>query len=181
VRDPDWIDRLYDGDVDDEQAKQARDRLTAEPRAAARFERLQLIGSLVREVEAERELPADFTERVMERLEPGRSQRPLRISRLYPALAAAAGSLALAAAVVLWVSGQSARGPSSSAGRVLSVPSYLPSSGSAEEALAHDAPGEPPTVTVASVDFGATQGAIFLVSAGVTDTMVVWTLDEPER
>jgi negative regulator of sigma E activity len=177
VKDPELIDRLYDADLDEAQAKRARERLAVDPRAAAHFERLQLIGSLVREVEAERELPPDFTDRVMARIEPAGPSR--RASKLYPLVAAAAGSaLALAAAVALWVRAPAPPGVPSSLATALGVPALSAPALPDGDALSLEVSAEPPSVSIESVDFGATQGAIFLVSAGVTDTMVVWTLDE---
>jgi anti-sigma factor RsiW len=177
VNDSDLIDRLYDDDLDEEQAQHARQLLSADPRAAARLERVALIGSLIREIEDERRLPSDFTDRVMERVAPERDVR--RVSKLYPAFAAGASALALAAAAVLWIGGQGAPAIPSSVATALGVPSTAAPSQAGAEPLAADGLTEPPAVSIESVDFGATQGAIFLVSAGVTDTMVVWTLDEP--
>ena len=175
MSDYDLIDRLYDRDLDQEQARRAEEQLASDPRAAARLERTKLIGSLVRELEAERQLPSDFTDRVMAAVE--RPSRPL--SRLYPLVAAAAGSaLALAAAVVLWIGSRATPPVPSSLASATGVPSLVPPN-EPGDALASDVSAEPPSVSIESVDFGATQGAIFLVSAGLTDTMVVWTLDEP--
>lgn len=177
MSDSDLIDRLYDGDLDAELERKAKARLAADPVAAARFERLALLGSLVREVEAERQVPAGLAESVMARLdEPAPSPR---VFKRYPAVAAAAGSaLALAAAFVLWLGSQPRPAVPTSTGSVSGAPAHL--APTAHDAAFADAPAEPLTVSIESVDFGATQGAIFLVSAGVTDTMVVWTLDEPD-
>jgi hypothetical protein len=136
VSDSDLIDRLYDNDVDEEQAKQARKLLAADPRAKARFDQLTLIGSLVREVEGERHLPPDFTDRVMQRVGPERGTR--RVSKLYPAFAAAGSALALAAAAVLWIGGEGAPAIPSSVATALGVPSTVAPSQLDGEPLAQD-------------------------------------------
>jgi hypothetical protein len=176
----DLIYRLYDKDVDDEQARHVRALLAKDPRSAARFARLGLLGELVREVEAGRDLPADFTDRVMDRVAASGVVPRARAGRRVFAGAMAGSALALAAAALLWVSNQAPSDAPSLAPRkseVMASASPNPSVEPAEPVLL--AAVDAPPVAIESVDFGATQGAIFLVSAGATDTMVVWTMDEP--
>jgi hypothetical protein len=105
------------------------------------------------------------------------SQRPRRFA--IPGVAVAS-ALAVAAAIALWVSSEPPRGAPLVAQKSNAVVSARPLSSLAlTESVAAEMVAEAPPVSIESVDFGATQGAIFLVSAGVTDTMVVWTLDEP--
>lgn len=177
------LQRYHDGELEPEQCERVRALVARDPSARARLERLALVGSLVRELarDSEHALPADFTDRIMARIghspQPQASAAPvtpLRRSRL-TAVGAAAAALAFAAAAALWLRAApphplALHSPSTIGGPVASPP--------AEAALASAAFDAPP-VAIESVDFGATRGAIFLVSAGVTDTMVVWTLDEP--
>jgi hypothetical protein len=176
----DLIDRLHDGAVDDEQARDAQALLAKEPRAAARLERLRLLGELVREVEAARNLPADFTDRVMDRVAASGVVPRVRPRARVFAGAMAGSGLALAAAVLLWLSNQAPREAPSLAprGPEVTASAWPEPSVESADAVALAAVDAPP-VSIESVDFGTTQGAIFLVSAGATDTMVVWTMDEP--
>lgn len=177
------IDRFYDGDLDEQQSREVGALVAADPRLKARYERVALVGSLVRELEHDRQLPADFTDRVMKGVLA--VQKPRR-SRLLPAVAlAAAGGLALAASIGMVLRGSGA-GPLGSvdmsgvrAGK-LETTEHLAQRGPLAPFDAAEQLREAPSVSIESVDFGPTQGAIFLVSAGVTDTMVVWTMDESQ-
>ncbi len=168
------VERYYDGEADDAQAERARELIASDPKSREQFERLGLIGALLREAEGGRRLPATFTDRLMERVAletpPAKGKRAARFA------AATASALALAALVSLWLRVPPPAADSSRAASAqVSTPGSAPSLAEARDT---DAASEPP-VAIESVDFGATQGAIFLVSAGVTDTMVVWTLDDP--
>lgn len=169
------VERYYDGEAGEAEAERVRELLASDAKSREQFERLGLIGSLVREAEGGRRLPADFTDRLMDRI--AREAPPLRRKRAAAFAAATASALALAALVTLWVRVRppSAADSSSAAVTHISAPSSAPSLAEASRAE----PDVEPPVAIESVDFGSTQGAIFLVSAGVTDTMVVWTLDEP--
>jgi hypothetical protein len=180
VKADELVDRFYDGDTNEEQTRAAQALIAAEPRSRARLERLALLGSLVREVESERKLPSDFTDRVMAGV---LAERPLkaRKARRLPAPAlAVASALALAAAIGLWLRESGTPAVPSAALTANTVAQGSPSA-AVRDAFEADLLAEAPSVSIESVDFGATQGAIFLVSAGVTDTMVVWTLDEPAQ
>jgi hypothetical protein len=162
--------------VDEEQAREA----LSDPRARARLERLALMGSLLREVESDRELPADFTDRVMAKVQAFEAPRRAPRRRAFPALGlAAASALALAAAVGLWLRDTTPASQPVALGEASEASASAQPNDLAAEAMEADALREAPAVSIESVDFGPTRGAIFLVSAGVTDTMVVWTLDEP--
>jgi hypothetical protein len=176
VKGDELVDRFYDGDTDEEQTRAAQALIAAEPRARARLERLALLGALVREVESERKLPSDFTDRVMSGVLAERSPKAQKPRRLPAPALALASALALAAAIGLWLRGPGTPVPSATTGTTLAQSSP---SAAVRDAFEADLLAEAPSVSIESVDFGATQGAIFLVSAGVTDTMVVWTLDEP--
>jgi anti-sigma factor RsiW len=178
VKADELVDRFYDGDTDEEQTRAAQALIAADPRSRARLERLSLLGSLVREVESERKLPADFTDRVMDGVLAQRSSKTRRSRRLPATALAAASALALAAAIGLWLRETGTPAAPSAALTGTTAAEGSPSA-AVREAFEAEHLAEAPSVSIESVDFGATQGAIFLVSAGVTDTMVVWTLDEP--
>ncbi|HLV66789.1 MAG TPA: hypothetical protein VKY73_13300 [Polyangiaceae bacterium] len=147
------IDLLHDGELDPETAREVEARLSAFPADRARLERLELIGGLLRELDLAAGMPSDLTDRIVHATEARRSVR----ARYW---VAAAGLLAAAAAVFVAVS----REP-------------IPEGPDEGALLAANTLAEAPPVSIESVDFGGTAGAIFMVSAGVTDTMVVWTLD----
>lgn len=168
------VERYYDGEAGEAEAERVRELLASDAKSREQFERLGLIGSLVREAEGGRRPKADFTDRLMERL--AAEAPPVRRKRAAAFAAATASTLALAALVTLWMRVKPPSAVDSSSVAQISAPSSAPSPG---EVSATEPGVEPPPVAIESVDFGSTQGAIFLVSAGVTDTMVVWTLDEP--
>jgi negative regulator of sigma E activity len=174
VKPEELVERYYDGEAGEAEAERVRELLASDAKSREQFERLGLIGSLVREAEGGRRLPANFTDRLMERI--AAEAPPRRRKRAAVFAAATASALALAALVTLWVRVKPPSGADSSSAPVaeISAPSSAPSFG---EVAVTEPVGLP--VAIESVDFGSTQGAIFLVSAGVTDTMVVWTLDEP--
>lgn len=173
------VERYYDGEADEAEGERVRELLASDAKSRERFERLGLLGSLVREAESGRRLPADFTERLMDRIAAERP--PPKRRRAASFAAASASALALAAVAVLWLRTGPPSGVGSSSAPVsqLSAPVSAPSLAEAPFAEPAAEPAGAPPVAIESVDFGSTQGAIFLVSAGVTDTMVVWTLDEP--
>jgi anti-sigma factor RsiW len=175
VKPEELVERYYDGEADEAEAERVRELLGSDDKSRERFERLGLIGSLVREAEAGRHLPANFTDRVMERV--AAEARPVRRKPATAFVAATASALALAALVSLWVRvpASPVTDPRGGPAAQLTAPVATPSLAEGPRA---ESAGEPP-VAIESVDFGSTQGAIFLVSSGVTDTMVVWTLDEP--
>ena len=173
------VDRFYDGDTDEEQTRAAQALIAAEPRSRARLERLALLGSLVREVESERKIPSDLTDRVMRGVLAERSPNARKSRRLPAAALAVASALALAAGIGLWLREPGTAVPSAALTGT-TVTRGSPSA-AVRDAFEAELLAEAPSVSIESVDFGATQGAIFLVSAGVTDTMVVWTLDEPAQ
>jgi len=168
------VERYYDGEADEAEAERVRALLASDPASRERFERLGLIGSLLREAESARKAPADLADRVMARI--AAESPKVRPKRAAAFATAAASVLALAAAVALFVRTQPTPREGSSA--PLSQVS-APGAVSSLAEVSNVEPGIEPPVAIESVDFGPTQGAIFLVSAGVTDTMVVWTLDEP--
>jgi hypothetical protein len=174
VKPEELVERYYDGEAGEAEAERVRELLASDAKSREQFERLGLIGSLVREAEGGRRLPANFTDRLMERI--AAEAPPRRRKRAAAFAAATASALALAALVTLWVRVKPPSGADSRSAPIaeISAPSSAPSFG---EVAATEPVGLP--VAIESVDFGSTQGAIFLVSAGVTDTMVVWTLDEP--
>jgi len=188
--------RIVDGEVDPGDAGEA-DALLREPVARAHVDELRQIGELVRAVEASRAPFPDIADDVLVRLSAERAalrsvtpspagrapsevrKLPLRGGRRLVAgvagVAGVAAAVALAAAVTFVV--QRERAPASSPTPVAQAPVRdVPEPGPvAVAASAGDAP-----VTLESVDFGAVQGAIFLVSGGPTETLVVWTFDEPD-
>ncbi|HET9955137.1 MAG TPA: hypothetical protein VFQ61_11570 [Polyangiaceae bacterium] len=103
---------------------------------------------------------------------------PRHSRRIRPALALAgvSSALALAAAVALWLTR-----PAPSAFQAVAAQVSSPTSDIAAPAPAISVPDpEPPeqSVAVERVDFGSSQGAIFLVPNADERTLVVWTLDE---
>ena len=174
------VDRFYDGDTDEDQTRAAQALIAAEPRSRARLERLALLGSLVREVESERRLPADLVDRVMDGVLAERLPKPRKARRLPATAVAVASALALAAGVGLWLRESATPAVPLAALTGTAIANGSPSA-AVRDAFEAELVAEAPSVSIESVDFGATQGAIFLVSAGVTDTMVVWTLDDPAQ
>jgi len=149
------VDQLYDGELDPEAAREVQARLFVNAADRARFERLELIGGLLRELDLAAGMPSDLTDRIVRATAVRPRRRFTRARRWMPV----AGLLAAAAAVFFVMSGERL------------------GDGDAGALLAANGVAEVPPVSIESVDFGGTSGAIFMVSAGVTETMVVWTLD----
>lgn len=169
------VERYYDGEADEAEAERARELIAADGASRAHFERLALLGSLVREAESGRRPPADFTDRVMAKV--AAEAPPARRKRAAALATTAASALALAAVAILWLRVPPPPGAGTELAPRTELPVPVGAPSLAEASLAE--PVIEPPVAIESVDFGPTQGAIFLVSAGVTDTMVVWTLDDP--
>ena len=168
---------LHDAELDDASKKDLEAALTADSRSRAELRRMALIGDLVREVEASRTAPTDLADQILARTigaAPRRRAKHRRPAwqRLAPL---GAGALALAAAFALFVT--SSRQTEPQASRVVEARRIEPPAPSIAVAVA---PVEPAGagVSIQSVDFGSTQGAIFLISAGESETMVVWTLED---
>lgn len=165
---------LHDGELD-ASAEAALEAELAQPRNRAELRRLALIGELVREAEAARAVPPDLADEILARTIGTAPRRPARDRK--PAwqrfAAAGAGVLALAAMLALVVTRRAEpQAPAAVEARRMEMP--------APSVAVAVAPSEPEGsgVSIQSVDFGSTQGAIFLVSGAESETMVVWTLED---
>ncbi|MFZ5892205.1 MAG: anti-sigma factor family protein [Myxococcota bacterium] len=165
---------LYDGELSEREAEEARALIAADPSAAALFEQLAVVGENVREAALRAPLSSDLVDAVMARVELDAPVvlEPVRpVTRLRPkrALAFVSGALALAAGLALLVS--RGVGPQSLAKRAeVAAP-----------VAAMSAPEpEPPeqSVAIERVDFGGSQGAVFVVPGPDDRTLVIWTLDD---
>lgn len=158
--------RYHDGELDLAARERVEQLLGRDAVARAQVERWVLLGDLLREADRARPAPPDVASSVLLRVR-GRRARWVRLSSY--------GGLAAAALLALWV-GTTRPGP------VTSLPSQRAPSPSLAPSRAPLPPAETalvPAVAIESVDFGSTQGAIFVVSApNDAETVVVWTLDD---
>jgi anti-sigma factor RsiW len=158
--------RYHDGELDLAARRRVEELVSRDAVAQAQIERWVLIGDLIREADRARPAPPDLAPAILQRIR-GRRARWVRLSSY--------GGLAAAALLALWV-GTTRPGPATS----------LPSKRAPLASLVPSrAPAPPldgpvvPAVAIESVDFGSTQGAIFVVSApNDAETVVVWTLDD---
>lgn len=168
---------LHDGELDASAEVAARQWVGQSPRARAELEQLRLISELVRENHQLADLDSGFTDAIVSRALAAETQVPLQAaagrrspwSRAAPAL----GLFAIAAGIALYLS--SSRKMESE----LRPHAALQSTGMLETTVVPSvAEHTPAGVSIQSVDFGSTNGVIFMVSAGEGDTMVVWTLED---
>lgn len=167
---------LHDGELEPAEVEALQAELEQEPRARAELARHRMIGELVRAAYQPRDPGPELTESILARTfgEPKRARTSIR-RRLAVAVPLAAG-LALAALVALVV--RPPRQAPPEAARIALAPAPRPSVAPlADPALTELGPSG---VSIQSVDFGATQGAIFMVSGGESETMVVWTLEDAD-
>jgi negative regulator of sigma E activity len=171
---------LYcDGELGAAEAAEVRALLASDPSARALAEQLALVGDTIRQqFDA---LPAvDLADAVLARIdaEPQAVQPVVQggaVHRFRPrrALALVSGALALAASVAFLVARWGAQ-PSP-----IAVASSVQDVAAPVGAISAPEP-EPPeqSVAIERVDFGVSQGAIFLVPGQEDRTVVVWTLDD---
>jgi hypothetical protein len=185
---------FHDGELDPELRAAVRAELERDPSAQGELASLALVGELVREVHARRAKDVDLTDSILARVhaetprvhaetprvEPPRVRsRPARLevpaTRRWERFAPAGAALALAAMIALFVTSYRATLPEPPRGTAAPAGSPRPIVASIE-----NLPSEAREigVSIQSVDFGSTQGAIFMVPGGESDTMVVWTLEE---
>jgi hypothetical protein len=172
---------FHDGELEPELSAAVRAELERDPSAQGELASLALVGELVREVHARRAKDVDLTDSILARVraEPPRVPRPARIdvpaTRRWERVAPAGAVLALAAMVALFVTSYRATLPEPPPVTAAPTGSPHPVVASVE-----NLPSEAREigVSIQSVDFGSTQGAIFMVPGGESDTMVVWTLEE---
>jgi anti-sigma factor RsiW len=168
---------FHDGELEPELRAAVRAELERDPSAQGELASLALVGKLVREVHARRAKDVDLTDSILARVraEPPRARVEAPVSRRWERFAPAGAVLALAAMVALFVTSYRATLPEPP--RVAAAPTSSPRP---VVASIENLPSEAREigVSIQSVDFGSTQGAIFMVSGGESDTMVVWTLEE---
>lgn len=170
---------LYDGELDESEAAEARALLAHDAEAQALLARLTLVSSVVNEIADARPTPADITSEVMARvlsdplpIRPDASVVSLASQRVRThsrrALATVTAALAVAAGLALLLS----RHESGSTARTEVVVAAPAGAISAPEP-------DPPEQSVAleRIDFGEDPGAIFLVPGVEERTLVVWTMD----
>ena len=174
---------LHDGELDAEQAEAVRALIEDDASAAALFEQLDLVGSTVRQSVLAAPSLVDLTDEIMARIE--REPVVLDVKRPAPprrgpgrALGIVSGALALAAGLSLLVT------------RAMHAESPARSADGAAPVAAMSAPPEPPepeppepeppeqSVAIERVDFGGSQGAVFMVPGSDDRTLVIWTLDD---
>jgi negative regulator of sigma E activity len=176
--------RYLDGDTDAVETAEVEAWLASSPEARTLHGDLGQVGDAVRAVAGDQGIRADgIADRVMARLEAEPARRGRRWLALAPALGLAA---AAAAAVVLYLRPPTPLEPAG-AGSALAVvgPSaLLPPAAVAPVVATAVAEAEPePGASIESVDFGASQGTIFMVSSGPEasgpETPVIWLMDDP--
>ena len=165
---------LHDGELDAEQYEAVRALIEDDASAAALFEQLDLVGSTVRQSVLAAPSLVDLTDEIMARIE--REPVVLDVKRPAPprrgpgrALGIVSGALALAAGLSLLVT------------RAMHAESPARSADVAAPVAAMSAPEpEPPqqSVAIERVDFGGSQGAVFMVPGSDDRTLVIWTLDD---
>lgn len=132
------------------------------------------VGDLVRELYARKLKGVDLTDAILARTTQAKPSRSARRSKLF------SGGLALAASLMMLAGAFAMRGHLSVAPvTARPVIPNAPVHGTSAGKVRAPENTTPETHTTA-VDFGGTQGAIFLVSNGEHDTMVVWTFEEPK-
>lgn len=165
---------LHDGELSEREADEVRALLENDASANALFEQLDVVGSVLRESASKSSASFDVSDAIMARIEQEpvvldakravvKARRPART------LGLVAGALALAAAVALVFT--RGAGPESLARK----------GGVAAPIAAMSAPEpDPPeqSVAVERVDFGGSQGAVFMVPGSDDRTLVIWTLDD---
>jgi anti-sigma factor RsiW len=171
----------YDGELDPERTREVERLLARDPEARRLLEQLQRVGSLLRAADAARAPKVDLTPRILERVfgsEMGERRAALSPSRkkehLVPRLAWGAAALAAAAAVGVMLG----RSPSEHVPGVASRAHSTQTTAAVARSESIDSDAQEGTVSVETVDFGASQGAIFLVPGAEKSMLVVWTLDD---
>ena len=188
---------LWDGELPEEEAEVLELRVARDAGARAALDDFELIGELVRETAqkqascAAADLSGDVMVRLAAEATPPRARRRQSSARWRRVVPSFGGALALAAALLLVVHGS--RHASPAPHRVASTPREV----QASPAPAADLPSVPalasddagpvgddnaaPGVSIETVDFGAHDGTIFMVSAGEGATPVVWLSDQPAQ
>lgn len=174
----------FDGELDAAETERVRELLRTDPKARAALARYELVSGLTRESGLGAVDPGDVFSAVMGRVAADQktkkqgarlSGKPstTRAARRRPAraLVSVACGLALAASFALLVS--HARSPKPPAALASATEVAAPAG-----AISAREP-EPPVQSVAieRIDFGSSQGAIFLVPGPEDRTVVVWTDD----
>lgn len=171
---------FHDGELDGAELAEAEALIERDPSARSELARLDVVGELVRGAHGRRALSVDLADAVIQRVlveVPARGvvhrARP-RWQRYAPV-----GVVLAAAAIagLFLASPRETPGPSAARAPSALAPSHV----AAVAPQPREEPAKEPAeagVSIQTVDFGSTQGAIFLVSAGETETMVVWTLED---
>jgi len=167
---------LHDGELDEREAEEVRALLAQDPGARALFEQLGWVSSAVRESATRAPASDDLVDGVMARIaleqEPARLVPAAPVARLHRPgrpLAVVSAALALAAGLALLVT----RGP-----RPQSLASQVDVAAPAGAISAPEPDPPEQSVAIERVDFGGSQGAIFLVPGSDDRTLVIWTLDD---
>ena len=167
---------LHDGELDEREAEEVQALLAQDPGARALFQQLDWVSSAVRESVARVPASDDLVDAVMARI--ALEQPPAHLPAVAPVarlvrparpLAVVSAALALAAGLALLVT----RGP-----RPQSVASHVDVAAPAGAISAPEPDPPEQSVAIERVDFGGSQGAIFLVPGSDDRTLVIWTLDD---
>ncbi len=178
--------RYYDGELEGDELAEFERRLAREPELSELVGGLEQLGDVLRAHAGARAETFDVADLVLAKLDappasqeaPPASERGQVIRGSFPAVAAA---LAVAASLVVWLTGggpeQNAEPPrvAETAPLVVPPPAPLPEPAAEPQIQPEELA---PAVAIESVDFGPRNGAIFMVSAGAETTPVVWLADE---
>jgi anti-sigma factor RsiW len=162
----------YDGELDPTRAREVERLLATDPEARRLLAQLEGMGSLLREADAARPATPNLTSLIM-----GRVFAPPAPLATAPtrALPWAFGGVALAAALAL-VLGRFSVSEEQIASSSRTSGSEPTASGRGVPDVEMDVSEE--SVALESVDFGSSQGAIFLIPTATSPMLVVWTLDD---
>jgi hypothetical protein len=188
--------RYHDGAVSEEEAVAVEEALEHEPALLEELAAYSELGSFVRAWgEARSEQEIDIADSVMEQIEAIEAPLP-RVATVHSIWPRVATWLSLGAAIaagsVLVVRSWSAP-PVSHAGRptaaeqaalvapsAAAAPTAAPSATPEDVTAALEDEPKEPSATIESVDFGKTNGTVFVVSTDSADTPVVWMPDDDQ-
>ncbi len=187
--------QLHDDELSEQAASELLERVGEDERARAVLEGLSQIGDVVRALALDRVASTDLTEGILARIDAsGNAASPLVVleggappvsptpASKWSVIGVSAAALAAAAAAAFLIGRSDApTAPVFSAGVAASAPRLATSRPVAPRAVgAEAAQGVAPAAFIEAVDFGMSNGTIFVVSgAQEDDTPVVWVTDEP--
>lgn len=181
TRDYRWM-QLHDGELDPAEESVLRARALQDPRARAELDGFRRTSDLLREVYAGQPDPA-LTDLILARVRSSAETRARAGLAIRPAFwarrtfgTAVAGVVVVAAAAAAFLVLGLGSQPTGSESRQLGATPLESATG--PRVIAQSASEQETGVSIQTVDFGSTQGAIFLVSEGGLETPVIWTLED---